>query len=368
MSRHLTVALILTATVLSCMCHGRLASAAPNTGEAPVAPRALQAVVIQKGDAAAATTAALRQAGVAARIVENPADVDLSVARLVVLSADVALKEEAAVYIADFVRRGGGLLVLHTSNDPDYWWNTYRRTESAIPHPSPLWDVLPFTAVPTCDQYVEGMRNPFGPTKVGRQAQHPVLRGVDLTTAPAWPLHGFMVLPTHPIVQGTHFFYAWSEDQLKSSLWNSGRVLAWGDDPEQRPLLLAAEYGAGRTIAASVPCTPTFNQWPGGERLVKNLVDWLTIAPRIAAGELQIKVYGVGVPWIACDSLARMGYNVVDTPESADGALVYALPSKAQDAALMRLAGEEKPILVANARILEAATLAKLVPTTGPIA
>ena len=81
-----------------------------------------------------------------------------------------------------------------------------------------------------------------------------LLAGVDLTQAPVFPRHGFMVLPTHPLVQGTHLMFAWSEDQYKGPLWGNGQVLAWGDDPEQRPLLLCAEYGArplrGRSRAA----------------------------------------------------------------------------------------------------------------------
>jgi len=330
-----------------------------------------QAVVIQKGDAARTTADALQRAGLQVKIVERSADLnlgDLGISQLVVLSADVTLEEQQATSVADFVRRGGGLFILHTSNDPDYWWNTYRGTKTAIPQLSPLWDILPFVAVPTCDQFIEGLRNPFGPTKVGRQANHPLLRGVDLTTAPTWPLHGFMVLPTHPLVQGTHFFYAWSEDQLKSSLWNNGQVLAWGDDPEQRPLLLTAEYGSGRTLAAAMPLfTSAFNQWIGSQALVRNLVDWLTSGSHVAVGVMQKKIYGVGVPWIAGDSLARMGYHIVDTAEDAEGALVYALSSKAQEAALTRLAHEGKQIIVANARALELPALAEMVPMIRPV-
>jgi hypothetical protein len=202
-----------------------------------------------------ATAKALREAGLDAVVPpkQTVGKVDLAGTGLVVLSADVALPDELAGRIATLVRSGGGLLVVHTSEDPNFWFTTYRRVNRAKPNPSPLWDVLPFTQVPIGKQETSGIRNPFGPTRVLRQADSPLLAGVDLKQAPAFPLHGFMVLPTHPIVQGAHLMFAWSEDQYKSPLWGNGQVLAWGDDPEQRPLLLCAEYGAGRGVAAAVP-------------------------------------------------------------------------------------------------------------------
>jgi hypothetical protein len=180
--------------------------------------------------------------------------VTLGDARLVVLSADAALPDELAGRVAALVRGGGGLLVVHTSKDPNFWFDSYRRINRKQPNPSPLWDVFPFTQVPIGDQQTSGIRNPFGPTRVLRQADSPLLAGVDLRQAPAFPRHGFMVLPTHPLVQGAHLMFAWSEDQYKSPLWGNGQVLAWGDDPEQRPLRrIWRGPGRGRRRAAVQP-------------------------------------------------------------------------------------------------------------------
>ncbi|MGB2821026.1 MAG: hypothetical protein WBF17_08595, partial [Phycisphaerae bacterium] len=272
-----------------------------------------------------------------------------------------------AAGIAAFVRAGGGLLVLHTSNDQNYWWNTYRRVDKGQPNPSPLWDVLPFVSVPMAEQRVQGIRNPFGPTRVLRQADSPLLKGVRLTEAPAFPYHGFMVLPTHPIVQGAHVMFGWSEDQYKSPLWGNGQVLAWGDDPEQRPLLLTAQYGAGRCAAAAVPLLDkAFLQWPGSRVLVKNLTAWLTGQAKATppAATTQSTVYGVGLPWIVRDSLQRMGLVVTGQPEGASGAIVYGKPTGEQARAVAQLARENKPVVVANPAALLVAPLNELVPVS----
>jgi uncharacterized membrane protein len=283
------------------------------------------------------TAKALREAGLDAVVPpkQTVGEVDLAGVGLVVLSANMAVPDELAGRIAVFVRGGGGLLVVHTSEDPNFWWTAYRRLNRAKPNPSPLWDALPFTLVPIGDQEMVGIRNPFGPTRVPRQADSPLLAGVDLKEAPAFPRHGFMVLPTHPIVQGSHLMFGWSEDQYKSPLWGNGQVLAWGDDPEQRPLLLCAEYGAGRSAAAAVPLfNPQMLKWPGSKVLLRNLTTWLAGSPQSATGSASVSVsenaphssdhpastggasgtlakepaiFGVGLSWIVEDSLRRMG-------------------------------------------------------------
>ena len=271
--------------------------------------------------------------------------------RLVVVSADAAIPDNQAAQIADFVRSGGGLLVVNTSDDANFWWDTYRRPGAGTPKPSPLWDVLPFVSVPMSDQVHRGMRNPFGPTRVLRQADSPLLAGVDLKAAPTFPFHSFMILPTHPIVQNSHVMFAWSEDQYKSPLWGNGQVLAWGDDPEQRPLLLTAQYGAGRCAAAAVPLlNKTFLAWPGSQVLLKNLTTWLAgpAQPAAPAAIAETKVYGVGLPWIVCDSLKRMGLAVTDQAADASGAIVYGKPTADQVQAVAQLARANKPVVVAN--------------------
>ena len=305
---------------------------------------------------------------------ETVGKADLAGVRLVVLSADMVLPDELAGRIAALVRGGGGLLVVHTSEDPNFWWNAYRRVNHAQPNPSPLWDVLPFTLVPITDQETAGIRNPFGPTRVLRQAGSPLLAGVDLTQAPAFPRHGFMVLPTHPIVQGTHLMFGWSEDQYKSPLWGNGQVLAWGDDPEQRPLLLCAEYGAGRGAAAAVPLfDPAFLKWPGSKTLIGNLTHWLlggnsgqseavsgTLRVPLTVGTRSVpdtEVYGVGLPWIVKDSLRRMGLRVTNQAAGAAGAVVYGVPTAEQAQAVAALAKAGKPVVVANPEALEVAPL-----------
>jgi hypothetical protein len=329
-------------------------------------------------DDGGATAKVLRDAGFDTVVPprQTVGGVDLGDARLVVLSADMPLPDELAGRVAALVRGGGALLVVHTSKDPNFWWTAYRRVNRKQPNPSPLWDVLPFTQVPIMDQEVRGIRNPFGPTRVLRQADSPLLKGVDLTQAPAFPLHGFMVLPTHPIVQGTHLMFGWSEDQYKSPLWGNGQVLAWGDDPEQRPLLLTAEYGAGRCAAAAVPLfDPAFLKWPGSRTLIGNLARWLLSANGgktvIAAGAEEPAVYGVGVPWIVQDSLRRMGWRVTDQAAGAAGAVVYGVPTAGQAQAVALLAKGGKPVVVANPEALEVAPLSALVsvaPAAAPSA
>ena len=323
----------------------------------------LKALVIASEQGGAAVTSCLAGTGMNTSVASDPQKVADSIdgrLRLIVLTADFPVPDEQAARIARFVQAGGGLLVVHTAEkDPNYWWNTYRRLNKDQPNLSPLWRVLPFTTVPICDQKTHGIRNPFGPTKVGRQAGDPLLKGVDLTQAPTWPYHSFMVLPTHPILQGTHLFFGWSEDQLKDSLWTNGRVLAWGDDPEQRPLLLTAEYGAGRAAAAAVPLfTPEFIAWKGSTKLLKNLAEWLTGGNpellQIGAMNFipQRRIFGIGVPWIVQDSLARMGYAIVDTPERVQGALVYGVPTIEQAWAVRQLAVNH-PVVIANPAALE---------------
>lgn len=329
-------------------------------------------------DDGGSTAKALRDAGLDAVVPprQTVGDVALGDARLVVLSADMPLPDELAGRIAALVRGGGGLLVVHTSADPNFWWTAYRRVNRKQPDPSPLWDVLPFTQVPIMDQEVRGIRNPFGPTRVLRQADSPVLKGVDLTQAPAFPRHGFMVLPTHPIVQGAHLMFGWSEDQYKSPLWGNGQVLAWGDDPEQRPLLLAAEYGAGRCAAAAVPLfDPALLKWPGSRTLIGNLTQWLLSGDggktAIAAGAGEPAIYGVGLPWIVQDSLRRMGWRVTDQAAGAAGAMVYGVPTAEQAQAVAVLAKAGKPVVVANPEALQVAPLSALVslaPAAAPSA
>ncbi|MCX7011056.1 MAG: hypothetical protein NTW86_00565 [Candidatus Sumerlaeota bacterium] len=318
-----------------------------------------------------ATTAALREAGMDAvqaprpPLPESSGPLALDDVRLVVLSADLPLPDDLAARIAAFVRAGGGMLALHTSDDPNYWWNTYRRTGAGPPHPSPLWDALPFVSVPMADQSGQGIRNPFGPTRVLRQADSPLLAGVDLTQAPPFPYHGFMVLPTHPIVQGAHVMFAWSEDQYKSPLWGNGQALAWGDDPEQRPLLLTAQYGAGRCVGVAAPLfDKAFLQWPGSQALVKNLTAWLAgeAQPTAPVATTQSLVYGVGLPWIVRDSLQRMGLAVTEQPEGATGAIVYGAPTAEQAQAVAQLARANKPVVVANPAALRVAPLDELAP------
>ena len=300
---------------------------------------------------------------------QRVANLDLANFALVVLSADMVLPDELAGRVAALVRSGGGLLVVHTSEDPNFWWTAYRRVNRTQPNPSPLWDVLPFTLVPIGNQETVGIRNPFGPTRVLRQANNPLLGGVDLIQAPAFPRHGFMVLPTHPIVQGTHLMFGWSEDQYKSPLWGNGQVLAWGDDPEQRPLLLCAEYGAGRALAAAVPLfDPAFLKWPGSKTLIGNLTRWLLAGNghggNAVSGTLRVpdtQVYGVGLPWIVQDSLRRMGWRVTGQAAGAAGAVVYSVPNAQQAQAVAALAQAGKPVVVANPEALEVAPLSTLV-------
>jgi uncharacterized membrane protein len=325
--------------------------------------------VVFAWDDGGAMAGALRAAGFDAVVPPKQAagTADLSGARLVALNADVALPDELARRIAALVRDGGGLLLVHTSTDPNFWWNTYRRVVPEQPNPSPLWDVLPFTMVPITDQETGGIRNPFGPTRVGRQADSPLLAGVDLTSAPVFPTHGFMVLPTHPIVQGTHLMYAWSEDQYKSPLWGNGHILAWGDDPEQRPLLLTAEYGAGRCAAAAVPLFDSaFLKWPGSKAMIGNLTQWLVSANggKSVAGASDPAIYGIGLPWIVQDSLHRMGWRVTAQPTDAAGAVVYGVPSAEQAQAVAALAKAGKAVVVANPAALAVAPLNELVSLT----
>lgn len=334
--------------------------------------------VVLAWDDGGSTAKALRDAGFDAVIPPPPTSglVDLVDVRLVVLSADMPLPDELAGRVAALVRGGGGLLVIHTSTNPNFWWDSYRRVNRKQPSPSPLWDVLPFTQVPMIDQQDAGIRNPFGPTRVLRQVDSPLLKGVDLTEAPTFPQHGFMVLPTHPIVQGTHLMFGWSEDQYKSPLWGNGHVLAWGDDPEQRPLLLTAEYGAGRCAAAAVPLFDSaFLKWPGSKTLIGNLAQWLLSdnggKTVIATGAEEPAIYGVGLPWIVQDSLQRMGWRVIDQAAGAAGAVVYGVPTKGQAEAVAALAKAGKPIVVANPEALKVAPLSELVllaPAAAPSA
>lgn len=343
------------------------------TGECLAAERP-RALVLAWNDAGATATA-LRNADL--NVIQSPqlplsalsGPLVLDDVRLVVLSADQPLPEDLAAQVATFVRAGGGLLVLHTSDDPDYWWNTYRQTGKGPPDPSPLWDALPFVSIPMADQRIQGIRNPFGPTRVLRQIDSPLLDGVDLTQAPAFPYHGFMVLPTHTLVQNAHVMFAWSEDQYKSPLWGNGAVLAWGDDPQQRPLLLRAEYGAGRAVAAAVPLfDEAFLAWPGSQVLLGNLTAWLadqpqpTVPATVSENRMpENKVYGVGLPWIVSDSLKHMGLAVTEQPAGATGAIVYGEPTAEQARAVAQLARENKPVVVANPTALRVAPLSELV-------
>ena len=162
-----------------------------------------------------------------------------------------------------------------------------------------------------------------------------------------------MVLPTHPIVQGSHLMFGWSEDQYKSPLWGNGQVLAWGDDPEQRPLLLAAEYGAGRGAAAAVPLfNPAFLKWPRQQNADRQrdpvVARGQAAVGHVAAGTTEPAIYGVGVPWIVEDSLGRMGLRVTGQAAGAAGAVVYDVPSAEQAQAVAALAKAGKPVVVAN--------------------
>ena len=343
-------------------------------------PKAL--VLAWDDDGAAAT--ALRDAGLDAVVPpkQTVGKIDLGDSRLVVLSADMALPDKLASQIVALVRGGGGLLVVHTAADkPNYWWDTYRRPIAGPPRLSPLWDVLPFVSVPIVEQDTRGIHNPFGPTRVLRQADSPLLAGVELTKAPAFPFHGFMVLPTHPLVQGSHLMFGWSDDQYKSPLWANGQVLAWGDDPEQRPLLLTAEYGGGRGAAAAVPLFhPAFLKWPGSKTIISNVTRWLltgkggqspfvqsTLRAVPANGDCppfpvpDTEIYGVGLPWIVQDSLGRMGLRVTSRAAGAVGAVVYDVPSAEQAQAVAALAKAGKPVVVANPAALQVTPLGELV-------
>ena len=326
--------------------------------------------VVFAWDDGGSTANALRDAGLDAVVPTKQAvaNVDLRGVGMVVVSADMELPDPLAGRIAAMVRGGGGLLAVHTAEDPNFWFDTYRRITHGQPNPSPLWDVLSFTQVPITDQEVGGIRNPFGPTRVLRQADSAVMAGVNLKQAPPFPLHGFMVLPTHPIVQGAHLMFGWSEDQYKSPLWGNGQVLAWGDDPEQRPLLLAAEYGAGRSMAAAVPLfDAAFLKWPGSKTLIANLTRWLLSgnggqgATDTATPEHDRAIYGVGLPWIVRDSLKRMGFRVTSQATGATGAVIYAMPTAEQAAAAAALAKAGKPVVVADPKAFAVAPLGGLV-------
>jgi len=197
---------------------------------------------------------ALRAAGLDAVQSQQPSPTatdlpDLNNARLVVVSGDAPLPDGVAAKIAAFVRGGGGMLVVHTAGDkPNYWWETYRRQTKGS-QPSPLWMRFHLSARRWPKRAASVILS-VPPGSWGRRKS--VAQGRGFETGASLPVPHFH----DPADQSGHSKFArdvrLERGQYKSPLWGNGQVLAWGDDPEQRPLLLSAHMAQG--VASARRC------------------------------------------------------------------------------------------------------------------
>ncbi len=151
-------------------------------------------------------------------------------------------RPDRLVAIRDYVAAGGGLVMVGG-------YLTFQGIEAkARWSGTPVEEALPVTLL-TIDDRVE---SPSGTVPKVRQLDHPIVAGLP---------------PTWPALLGYNRVRAREGADL---------VVAAGDDP----LIVAGEYGEGRSVAFTSDCgphwcPPPFVEWAGYATMWQNLVGWV---------------------------------------------------------------------------------------------
>ena len=147
--------------------------------------------------------------------------------------------------IREYVREGGALLMIG-----GYASFTGRHNAGNY-HGTPVEEALPVNCLGQDDDRVE---TPEGVTVEVRDAQHPLMRGIEWSPGPIF--NGYNRLE---VKKGAHILAAVKET---------------GD-----PLIVVWDYGKGRSMAFASDIAPHwgagFEQWKFYEQFLNQVVDWL---------------------------------------------------------------------------------------------
>ncbi len=204
---------------------------------------------------------------------------------MIMLSSRLLLSRQAAFSLAEYVRRGGGLLVLF-HDDVKHW------IELPIEEILPTFLGFPYSSV--------GMVRPV-PTDSSTA-------GLGLEASPPVELNAGIDLPMHPRFArpGTQETSRWNLSPLASG----HGVLIKANDPRGSPLLTRCSFGAGEVLACASP--GLFLQ-PEARALLETMVQRLS-QTRGTSDPPLAKIWGCGrLPW---GKMIRMGLEPVEDHEA----------------------------------------------------